>query len=251
MTTQKTVAHTRRSMTAHAAPYLVSIAVAAAIAGSASPSRAMAADGPAAPAADDQKIEEVIVTGSRIARSRDLSAPSPVVTVGKDALENTSQTGVEAVLNQMPQFVPTTTQFTSGIQGSATGNPGSVTLNLRGVGPNRNLVLFDGRRAQPSDATLAIDINTIPASAIESVEVITGGASAVYGPDAMAGVVNFILKKNFPGSRTGCTARGNLRWRRCGNAPERAGGHERCRWPWQCHAGRGLDEARPGIPVQP
>ena len=119
--------------------------------------------------------------------------------MGKDAFENTAQTGAEAVLNKMPQFVPTQTQFTSSIQGSATSSPGAATLNLRGLGTNRNLVLIDGRRAQPSDATLAVDVNTIPAAAIENVEVITGGASAVYGPDAMAGVVNFVLKKNFQG----------------------------------------------------
>ncbi len=196
-------------MSIGAAQYLVSMAVAAAISGVALPQRALAADAvvtadaPAATAnAADESVAEVTITGSRIAR-RDLSAPSPVVTVGKDAFDKSSQTGVEAVLNQMPQFVPTNTQFptasSNGIQASATANPGSATLNLRGIGPNRNLVLFDGRRAQPSDATLAIDVNTIPAAAIESVEVITGGASAVYGPDAMAGVVNFVLKKNFQG----------------------------------------------------
>jgi outer membrane receptor protein involved in Fe transport len=204
MTTRNNVAEMRRSMSVSATRYLVSIAVAAAIGGAALPQHAFAADTdvtadtPATPVADQEAVAEVVVTGSRIAR-RDLSAPSPVVTVSKDSFENTSKTGIEAVLNEMPQFVPVNTQFTSTIQGSATANPGSSTLNLRGIGANRNLVLFDGRRAQPSDASLAIDVNTIPASAIESVEVITGGASAVYGPDAMAGVVNFVLKKNFQG----------------------------------------------------
>ena len=192
MTTQS-VAASPRPNSANVSRYLISAAVAAAIAASALPQRAVAADEEAT------TVEEVVVTGSRIQRSRDLTAPSPVVTVAKDAFEQTAQTGVEAVLNQMPQFVPINTQFTSSIQGSATSNPGAATLNLRGLGSNRNLVLIDGRRGQPSDATLAIDINTIPAAAIENVEVITGGASAVYGPDAMAGVVNFILKKHFQG----------------------------------------------------
>jgi iron complex outermembrane recepter protein len=192
MTTQS-VAATPCPKSASVSRYLISAAVAAAIAGSALPQRAVAAD------EEDNTVQEIIVTGSRIQRSRDLSAPSPVVTVAKDAFEQTAQTGAEAVLNQMPQFVPINTQFTSSIQGSATGNPGAATLNLRGLGSNRNLVLIDGRRGQPSDATLAIDINTIPAAAIENVEVITGGASAVYGPDAMAGVVNFVLKKHFQG----------------------------------------------------
>ncbi len=70
---------------------------------------------------------------------------------------------------------------------------------MRGLGPNRNLVLIDGMRAVPVNATMAVDINTIPAAAIDRVEVITGGASSVYGADAVSGVVNFILKKNFQG----------------------------------------------------
>lgn len=143
-------------------------------------------------------LEEILVTGSRIVR-RDVSAPSPIITVGADSFENSATTSIESILNQMPQFVPGGTQFSSSIQNSATSTPGAATLNLRGLGANRNLVLIDGRRAQPANATLAVDVNTIPAAAIANVEVITGGASAVYGPDAMAGVVNFILKDNFEG----------------------------------------------------
>jgi len=143
-------------------------------------------------------LEEITVTGSRIVR-RDLDAPSPIITVGSENLENSATTSVESVLNQMPQFVPGGTQFSNSIQGGATSSPGAATLNLRGMGANRNLVLVNGKRAQPANASLVVDINTIPASAIQSVEVITGGASAVYGPDAMAGVVNFILKTDFEG----------------------------------------------------
>ena len=149
--------------------------------------------------AQDDTLEEITVTGSRIVR-RDLDAPSPIVTVGAESFENTSTNNIENVLNQMPQFVPGGTQFgNGGIQNTPTSTPGAATLNLRGLGTNRNLVLIDGRRAQPANASLVVDINTIPASAIANVEVITGGASAVYGPDAMAGVVNFILKDNFEG----------------------------------------------------
>ena len=72
-------------------------------------------------------------------------------------------------------------------------------MNLRGIGPNRTLVLIDGRRAPARERGALIDTNTIPSAAIERVETITGGASAVYGADAMAGVVNFILKKDFEG----------------------------------------------------
>ncbi len=170
--------------------WLVSAAVAAALGSSAVIPVAFAAD---------EELAEVTVTGSRIQRPRDLDAPSPIVTVTAEAFDNTSGTGVETVLNKMPQFVPGSTQFTSSIQSGAVSSPGAATLNLRGLGPNRNLVLIDGRRAQPANASLVIDVNTIPSAAIESVEVITGGASAVYGPDAMAGVVNFVLRKNFQG----------------------------------------------------
>ncbi len=82
---------------------------------------------------------------------------------------------------------------------SATVAPGAATVNLRGLGVNRSLVLIDGRRGQPVDAQLVVDLNTIPSAAIDSVETITGGAAAVYGADAIAGVVNFKLKKDFQG----------------------------------------------------
>ena len=172
--------------------WLVATAVAAAITGSVVLPAARAAD------AAEEGLQEVTVTGSRIQR-RDLTAPSPIVTVGTQALDNSSTVAVESVLQQLPQFVPGGNQFVSGAQAGAAQTPGAATLNLRGLGSNRNLVLLDGRRLQPANATLAIDVNTIPQAALQGVEVITGGASAVYGPDALAGVVNFILKKDFEG----------------------------------------------------
>lgn len=143
-------------------------------------------------------VEEITVTGSRILR-RDLNAPTPIMTVDAQRLENSSTISIESVLNQMPQFVPEGTQFDQGIQAGPTASLGIGSVNLRGIGPNRTLVLIDGRRAQPANAALLVDTNSIPAAAIERVETITGGASAVYGADAMAGVVNFILKKDFEG----------------------------------------------------
>ncbi len=142
--------------------------------------------------------DEITVTGSRIVR-RDLNAPSPIMTTDAQRLEQSSTISIESVLNQMPQFVPANTQFDSGIQTGATLSLGIGSVDLRGIGPNRTLVLVDGRRAQPANASLIVDINTIPSAAIERVETITGGASAVYGADALAGVVNFILKKDFEG----------------------------------------------------
>ena len=151
-----------------------------------------------AAAAAGANVEEITVTGSRILR-RDLNAPTPIMTVDAARLENSSTLSIESVLNQMPQFVPEGTQFDQGIQAGPTASLGIGSVNLRGIGANRSLVLIDGRRAQPANAALLVDTNSIPAAAIERVETITGGASAVYGADAMAGVVNFILKKDFEG----------------------------------------------------
>ena len=154
---------------------------------------------PSAYSADEEELTEVTITGSRITR-RDNTAPSPIVTVGSDLFEQTSSQAVERALNQLPQFTPSQTMFSAAdVQPSAFNNPGIVTLNLRGLGPNRNLVLIDGRRPQPASAQLVVDINSIPSAAIESVEIISGGASAVYGADAMGGVTNFKMKRNFQG----------------------------------------------------
>jgi iron complex outermembrane receptor protein len=163
--------------------------------------------------AEAQDIEdEILVTGSRIVR-RDLDAASPIVTLDTQRLENSSTISIESVLNQMPQFVPEGTQFDSGTGASGAATPGIASVNLRGIGANRTLVLIDGRRAQPANASLVVDLNTVPAAAIERVETITGGASAVYGADALAGVVNFVLKKDFEGVdmdfQTGATAEGD------------------------------------------
>ncbi|TIX51497.1 TonB-dependent receptor domain-containing protein [Alteraurantiacibacter aquimixticola] len=149
------------------------------------------------------EIEEgensIVVTGTRI-RARDFEANSPIVTVDAETFEDTSSIGVENILNRLPQFVPAVTQFTTtDVQNSATNTVGASTVSLRGLGPNRNLVLLNGRRAQPVNAALVVDTNSIPSAAIQRVEIISGGASAVYGADAVGGVVNFILKDNFDG----------------------------------------------------
>lgn len=145
-------------------------------------------------------IPQIVVTGSRIVR-RDYSAASPIITVNRAVLQKSSQVGIEAVLNKLPEFGAGSNQYSGAadVQASPTNSPGAATVNLRGLGANRTLVLIDGRRAQPFNASLAIDLNSIPASAIQSVETITGGAAAVYGADAIAGVVNFKLRHNFTG----------------------------------------------------
>jgi outer membrane receptor protein involved in Fe transport len=186
----------------------VAAAVALALSGMPASQAAEAAESEA-----ESALAEIVVTGSRIVR-RDLDAASPIVTVEEQAFERSSTLAVESVLNQLPQFVPANTQFnTSNVFPSATDTPGISTVSLRGLGANRTLVLVDGRRAQPVNSTLVIDTNSIPSSALESVEIITGGASAVYGADALGGVTNFKLRNNFQGLdlqfRTGITEEGD------------------------------------------
>jgi iron complex outermembrane receptor protein len=146
--------------------------------------------------------EEIVVTGSRIIR-RDFTSQSPIVTIDQSSFSERTNVGMEATLNQFPQFTAAGTQAQNSPAGTpfpqADAAPGAATLNLRGLGTNRSLVLLDGRRVQPVNGQLIVDINTIPSAAIDHVEVITGGAAAVYGADAIAGVVNFITKKNFEG----------------------------------------------------
>jgi iron complex outermembrane recepter protein len=152
------------------------------------------------PQANPPPLEEITVTGSRILR-KDFTANSPIQTVDQQMFEQTSAVGVETILNQLPQFVPAVTQFTTGdVQQTATNTVGASTVSLRGLGPNRNLVLINGHRGMPIDPRMVVDTNSIPAAAIQRVEVISGGASAVYGADAVGGVVNFILKDNFEGA---------------------------------------------------
>jgi len=140
----------------------------------------------------DEAIEEIVVTGSRIKR-RDTAAPSPITTLGRDDLAFAAQPTLEEALNGMPQLTP---DF-----GRTSNNPGDGTarLNLRGMGSERTLVLLNSRRVAPSGVGSSVDINNIPQVLIDRVEIITGGASAVYGSDALAGVVNFITRDDFQG----------------------------------------------------
>ena len=143
--------------------------------------------------AQDHDFEQVIVTGSRIARP-DFDSASPIVSVTRELFERTGSNTVETALNTLPQFVPAYTSTTNN-----PGNSGQANVQLRGLGTTSTLVLIDGKRLIPANGHGVVDLNIIPGSLIESVEIITGGASAVYGSDAVAGVVNFRLKKEFDG----------------------------------------------------
>jgi outer membrane receptor protein involved in Fe transport len=137
--------------------------------------------------------DAIVVTGSRIVRP-DLEAPSPVTTVSAETFDLTGTVTVESLLNELPQIIPGNTRVSNN-----QGGEDFSTLDLRGLGPQRTLILVDGERVPASSTTGVVDIGTIPAGLIERVDVVTGGASAVYGSDAMAGVVNFILKDNYEG----------------------------------------------------
>lgn len=146
------------------------------------------------------EIDEVVVTGSRIRRDP-TSAPTPLIQVGRDDLLNTGQNTVIDYLAQIPALansrLPSDTTNT-GVDGL--GLLGLSTANLRSLGSNRTLVLVDGRRQVGSlQGTLQFDVDTVPRLLIESVEIVTGGASSVYGADAVSGVVNFILRRDYEG----------------------------------------------------
>ncbi len=151
-------------------------------------------DPQAAPQAADAAAPEqvIVVTGSRIERP-DLTASSPVSIVGADAIKQVNTVTVEQILSVNPQFAAGTT--------GASNNPGdgSATLDLRGLGSQRTLVLMNGKRLPLYDTTGSVDVNQIPTALIKNVQVLTGGASAVYGSDAVTGVVNFVLDDKFTG----------------------------------------------------
>ena len=146
----------------------------------------------------DAGVAEVIVTGSRIARDG-FDASTPVTVVGAEEIKLSGLMNIEEVLADSPQFVAST-------NGGATANTvpgGTADVNLRGFGASRNLVLVNGRRFAIYGPEQVTDLNTIPTALIERTEVVTGGSSAVYGSDAITGVVNFIMRENFEGVEAG------------------------------------------------
>ena len=144
-------------------------------------------------AAPAEEARAIVVTGSRIARPN-LESASPVTVVSAEQIELTGTTTLETLLNQLPQVIPGNTRVSNNA-----GGENFATLDLRGLGPARTLILVDGERLPASTTTGVIDINQIPVGLIQRVEVVTGGASAVYGSDAIGGVINFILKEDYEG----------------------------------------------------
>lgn len=146
----------------------------------------------AAVAQTDEPDDTIIVTGTRIPRP-DAEAPSPIASFEREDINRFREVTVEEFINTLPQVAP---DF-----GRTSNNPGEGTasIDLRGLGRSRTLVLLNGRRLAPTGAGTAIDINTLPGTIIKRVEIVTGGASAVYGSDAVTGAVNFLVRDDFEG----------------------------------------------------
>jgi iron complex outermembrane recepter protein len=172
----------------------------------------------------EEKVIEIVVTGTRLG-SANTTSPSPVAVLDSEELQRLGTPRVEDLVNSLPQINST---LNLGANGAAVAPvTGTATADLRGIGALRTLVLINGRRTAPGDAyNPSADLNTVPTILVKRVEVLTGGASAIYGSDAIAGVVNFILDTNFTGFKLdleggiyrGSNNRGDLQ------AIERAGG---------------------------
>ena len=151
------------------------------------------------PAEAEDELDEILVTGSRIA-SPGFEAPTPLTTVSTEELQRKAPGALADGLNQLPQFQNsiTTSARSTGTGGAQ--NTGNY-LNMRALGTNRVLVLQDGQRMATTGNNGGVDVSLIPSMLIEKVDVVTGGASAVYGSDAVSGVVNFVLNKRMEGLR--------------------------------------------------
>ncbi|RVT42406.1 TonB-dependent receptor [Sphingobium algorifonticola] len=155
---------------------------------------ATAQDVAAQASTEEASVDEgsIVVTGSRIARP-DLEVSSPVRVLGREEITLRAPTTAEELLRDLPSARP---NLGPGVNN---GSDGSSSIDLRGIGPNRTLVLLDGRRIVPFGLDGITDLNTIPIALVDRVDVVTGGASSVYGADAVAGVVNFVTKRDFTG----------------------------------------------------
>ncbi len=160
------------------------------------PVQVYAQEDPASAEEETADAEQIIVTGSRLGRTS-FNSPTPVNVVGADRVQNLGIANVADALNQIPSFRPLTSPATNAFRSGT--NIGARTLDLRGLGTQRTLTLIDGRRSVPSSDENTFDLNSIPSILVQRSEVVTGGASAAYGADAVAGVVNLILDTRLDG----------------------------------------------------
>ncbi|MBB3954361.1 TonB-dependent receptor domain-containing protein [Novosphingobium sediminicola] len=154
----------------------------------------------AAQAQDATPAQDIIVTGSRVVKNGD-NSPTPVTVVSTESLSNLRPTSLTESINTLPVFSGSRGQFSNpGVSGGVSGGNGSAAqLNLRNLGGVRNLVLLDGRRVPPTSYTNIVDADVIPQLLVKRVDTVTGGVSAVYGSDAVSGVVNFVTDTKFEG----------------------------------------------------
>lgn len=184
-------------------PKLANLSRASLLIGTAAAALAFAATGvhaqtiAAAELAPADEAAAIVVTGSRIARSG-FSAPTPVSVIGAAEIKAEAPANIADFVNTLPSVRGSSTAANS--SGSlSSGIAGIASINLRALGANRTLVLLDGQRSVPSSTGGIVDVNTFPQALIKQVDVVTGGASSAYGSDAVTGVVNFILDKDFTG----------------------------------------------------
>jgi len=144
-----------------------------------------------------EPAEEITVSTSRI--STGIEAPTPVTVLGTQQLESAAYGNIQDSVRQLPMVYSPPASYGASQGAAAPGTAGVNLLNLRSLGTNRTLILFDGQRVVNSNLTGGVDITTLPSSVVSRVDVVTGGASAAWGSDAVAGVVNFIIDKNFKG----------------------------------------------------
>ncbi|MBL0767957.1 TonB-dependent receptor [Sphingopyxis sp. DHUNG17] len=160
--------------------------------------QALPAMAQSAPADDEVRADQIVVTGTRVVRDG-FQSPTPLTVLTQEDIQNQSPTNnIADFVNQVPALAGSTRPSNSRLAISS-GLAGINTMNLRNLGEVRTLVLLDGRRSVGSTITGLVDINTFPQSLVKSVEIVTGGASAAYGSDAVAGVINYVLDKEYEG----------------------------------------------------
>ncbi len=162
--------------------------------------------------AQDPAVEEIQITGSRVRITNGMATPTPVTALTAGELNNFNPGGTVAEqLDNLPQFFNTQTAQRGG--GALFGSAGGSFLNMRNLGQQRTLVLLDGSRVVPGDKSGSVNVDTLPTALLKTVDVVTGGASAAYGADAIGGVTNFILDRKFQGFKfsagTGITDMGD------------------------------------------
>ncbi len=185
--------------------HLFGTTILAGVMAASAPAFAQTAPTPAPAGPQATQVEEVVVTGSRIRRDP-TTAPTPLIQVSREELQNTGLATVIDYLATIPAL--SNSQVPSDTVGSVLNATGLSLPNLRSLGAGRTLTLVDGRRHVGSSfGSLAVDIDTIPRLLIQNIEIVTGGASSVYGADAVSGVLNFVLRKDYDGLEIDATAR--------------------------------------------